>query len=183
MTIIIIAAMAENRVIGRNDSIPWDLPEDRKRFRALTMGHPVIMGRRTWQSLPRPLDGRTVIVLSRNREFTPSNGVPAGSLEEALALAADAVGSDEVFIAGGGDLYRQALALADRIYLTLIHREIPGDVSFPELPDGLFFATSEEVLPGLQPASFIRMERTGLDSARLPGAVVGFDSAQPTVVP
>jgi dihydrofolate reductase len=158
MTITIIAAMAENRVIGRNGSIPWDLPEDRKRFRALTMGHPVIMGRRTWQSLPCQLDGRTVIVLSRNREFIPPDGVPAGSLEEALTLAAEADGNEEVFIAGGGDLYRQALPLADRIYLTLIHREIPGDVRFPELPANCFVEVCRENLPGSMPATFIRLQ-------------------------
>jgi dihydrofolate reductase len=157
MTITLIAAMAENRVIGRNGSIPWDLPEDRKRFRALTLGHPVIMGRTTWQSLPRPLDGRTIIVLSRNREFSPSGDVPAGSLEEALALAAKAVGNDEVFIAGGGDLYQQALPLADRIYLTLIHREIPGDISFPELPANCFVEVCRENVPGSMPATFIRL--------------------------
>ena len=159
MTITIIAAMADNRVIGRNDSIPWDLPEDRKRFRALTLGHPVIMGRRTWQSLPCQLDGRTIFVLSRNREFTPSDCVPAGSLEEALALAAEAVGSDEIFIAGGGDLYRRALPLADRIFLTVVHQAIPGDVTFPDIPDDMFAEASREELPGPPAATFILLER------------------------
>ena len=87
MTITLIAAVAENRVIGRDGVIPWNLPEDRKRFRMMTMGHPLIMGRRTFQSLPRPLDGRTIIVLSRNRHFTATDGNTATSLEEALALA------------------------------------------------------------------------------------------------
>jgi len=155
----LIAAMADNRVIGRADTIPWDLPEDRKRFRALTMGHPVIMGRRTFESLPRKLDGRTVIVLSRNRDFILSDGLCAGSLDEALALAEGACGSDEVFIAGGSDLYRQALARADRIFLTVLHEVIDGDVAFPNLPDGMFVETSREVLPRTTAASFIRLER------------------------
>ena len=159
MIITLIAAMAENRVIGRDNALPWDLPEDRKRFRALTMGHPVIMGRRTWQSLPRPLDGRTVIVLSRNRELTLSDGIRAGSLEEALALAVKADGCDEVFIAGGGYLYRQALPIADRISLTVVYQTATGDVTFPDLPDGLFVETSREDFPGAPAASFIRLER------------------------
>jgi len=159
MTITLIAAVAENRVIGRDGVIPWNLPEDRKRFRMMTMGHPLIMGRRTFQSLPRPLDGRTIIVLSRNRHFTATDGNTATSLEEALALAADADGNDEVFIAGGGELYRQALAYADRLYLTVIHREIPGDVTFPELPVNMFVEAQREELPGELPSTFIRMER------------------------
>jgi dihydrofolate reductase len=157
--ISLVVAMAENRVIGRDNALPWDLPEDRKRFRRLTMGHPVIMGRRTFQTLLRPLDGRTVIVLSRNRHFSLCDGILAGTLEEALALAAHSPGSDEVFIAGGGDLYRQALRMADRIYLTVIHNEISGDVTFPELPAGLFAETAREALPGAQPATCIRLER------------------------
>ena len=159
MIITLIAAMAENRVIGRDNTLPWNLPEDRKRFRTLTMGHPVIMGRRTWQSLPRSLVGRTVIVLSRNRDFTLSESVRAGNLEEALARAAEADGSDEVFIAGGGDLYRQALSIADRIYLTVVHLTVTGDVIFPELPEDMFVEASREELPGPLAASFIHYNR------------------------
>lgn len=159
MTITLIVAMAENRIIGRDDFIPWDLPEDRKRFRRLTMGHPVIMGRRTYQSLPRPLDGRTVIVLSRNRDFSCSDGLRAGSLDEALDLAVNATGGDEVFIAGGGELYRESLAHADRICLTVLHQTVSGDVTFPELPEGMFVEVSREELPGVPSASFVCLER------------------------
>lgn len=159
MTITLIAAMAENRVIGRDNTIPWDLPEDRRRFRQLTMGHPVVMGRRTFDSLPRPLDGRTVIVLSRDPAFAPSGATPAASLEEALYLATHAPGGDQVFIAGGGELYLQSLPLADRICLTIIHGTFPGDVTFPELPAGRFMVTAHEELPGPPPASIIRLER------------------------
>ena len=159
MTITLIAAMAENRVIGHEGGIPWDLPEDRKRFRALTMGHPVIMGRRTYQSLPRPLDGRTVIVLTRNRDFTASGALIAGSIDESLALAGAAEGNDELFIAGGGEVYNQALSRAHRICLTLIHREIPGDVTFPELPANMFVEVEREELPAELPATFLCLER------------------------
>ena len=159
MTVTLIAAMAENRVIGRGDTIPWDLPADRKRFRSLTMGHPVIMGRRTWQSLRRPLDGRTVVVLSRDPAFSPLGGIPASSLEEALGRAAHSPGGDEIFIAGGGDIYRQALPLADGVCLTVIHRRFPGDVTFPELPLEMFVEVEREELPGDPPATNIRLER------------------------
>ena len=119
------------------------------------MGHPVIMGRRTWQSLPKPLDGRTVIVLSRNRGFVCAEGLHARSLEEALALAANADGSDEVFIAGGGELYRQVITRADRIFLTVLHQAVVGDVTFPELPEGMFVEASREEFSELPTASFI----------------------------
>ena len=119
------------------------------------MGHPVIMGRRTYQSLPRPLDGRTVIVLSRSRDFTLSDGLHAGNLDEALDLAMNADGGDEVFIAGGGELYRELLARADRIYLTVLHQTVSGDVTFPELPEGMFAEVSREVFFGPPAASFI----------------------------
>jgi len=158
MTITLIAAMAENRVIGMKNSLPWDIPEDRKRFRRLTMGRPVIMGRATFQSLPGPLEGRTVIVLSRNRDCSLSGGILARSFEEALALASRAPGGDEVFIAGGSDLYRQALPMVDRIYLTVIPRHVPGDVIFPELPANRFKEISREELPGTIPATFIRLD-------------------------
>ena len=164
MTITIIVAMAENRVIGRDGAIPWDLPEDRRRFRALTMGHPVIMGRRTFQSLPRLLDGRTVIVLSRNPAFAPSGAIPVASLHEALDLGAHSPGGDELFIAGGGELYREALPLADRICLTLVRTEVSGDVTFPELPAERFAVTAHEELPGPPAATFIRLERQSAHS-------------------
>jgi dihydrofolate reductase len=158
MIISLIAAMAENRVIGRKNGIPWDFPEDRRRFRLLTMGHPVLMGRKTFDSLPVALDGRTVIVLSRDSLLPFSGALLARSLEEALYLAAHSPGGEELFIAGGGELYRQALLLADRIYLTIIHRTISGDITFPELPAGRFTEMSREKLPGTMAASFIRLE-------------------------
>lgn len=129
MTISIVAAIAENGVIGRDGGLPWRLPGDLKFFKQLTTGHTVIMGRRTWDEIQRPLPGRRNIVVTRSatREFPGAER--AGSLEAALALAA---GDDQVFIIGGGEIYRQALSRANRMYLTHVHAEVEGDTTFPE---------------------------------------------------
>lgn len=128
MTLSLIAAMAENRVIGRDNRIPWRLPADLRHFKATTMGHSVIMGRKTFASIGRPLPGRRCIVLSRRPDFTWPGIEVAGSLGEALALTE---GEDEAFVAGGGSVYAEALPRAARIYLTVIHAEIAGDTYFP----------------------------------------------------
>jgi dihydrofolate reductase len=116
MSIIsLIAAMAGNRTIGRDNALPWRLPEDLRHFKATTLGKPVIMGRKTWESLGRPLPGRRNVVVSRNPDYRPEGGELTGSLAEAIAATADA---DEVFVIGGAELYRQALPSAQRLYLT-----------------------------------------------------------------
>jgi len=127
MTITLIAAMAENRVIGRNGAMPWHLPDDLARFRAITMGHPVIMGRKTFASIGRPLQGRLNIVLTRQVGYAPEGVVVARNLPDALAMAGAA---DEVFICGGGEVYREALLLADRVLLTVVQGDFPGDTIF-----------------------------------------------------
>ncbi|MDR2787216.1 MAG: dihydrofolate reductase [Candidatus Accumulibacter sp.] len=129
----LIAAVARNRVIGRDDRLPWRLPGDMRHFRETTRGKPVIMGRRTWESLPekfRPLPGRLNVVVSRNPACSVSGAVLAGSLAEAVEKAGN---GDEIFIIGGAELYHQALPLAGRLYLTEIAAEFPGDVLFPEI--------------------------------------------------
>ena len=134
--ISLIAAVAGNRAIGKNNQLLWHLPEDMRHFRETTRGKPVIMGRNTWESLPdafRPLPGRLNIVVSRNPAYQASGATLASSLEEAIRKAGDAV---EVFVIGGAELYRQALPLADRLYLTAIEESFDGDVFFPELPAG-----------------------------------------------
>jgi len=141
--ITLIAALAKNRVIGAGNALPWRLPEDLKRFKALTLGHPIIMGRKTWESLGRPLPGRTNIVVSRAAGFGAAGATPAGSLDEALAAAA-ATGSDEVFIIGGADIYRQALPLARRLHLTEIERDFAGDVHFPPVDPAEWLETARE---------------------------------------
>lgn len=130
VAICLIAAMSENRVIGKAGALPWHLPEDLARFRALTSGHHVIMGRKTWETLDGPLPGRVNIVITRRRAEAIDGALVAGSLEEALELAA---GDDDVFILGGGEIYQLALDRADRIYLTVVHAHLDGDAFFPEL--------------------------------------------------
>ncbi|MDR0487377.1 MAG: dihydrofolate reductase [Treponema sp.] len=134
--VVIIAAMSENRVIGKNNSMPWSLKEDMAHFRELTKGFPCVMGRKTWDSLPKkPLPGRLNIVISRNLSAYLPNDNAQGikifpSLSEAIEHCA---GYEKIFIIGGETVYRQALALANRIELTLIHRQYEGDAFFPEI--------------------------------------------------
>jgi dihydrofolate reductase len=129
MRISIIVAMTGNRVIGRGGAMPWHLPADLKRFKELTMGSPIIMGRKTFESLPGVLPGRRHIVISRNPDYRPAGVEVVGSLDAALAAASDAA---EVFVIGGADIFREALPRADRLYATLIDTEMEGDTFFPE---------------------------------------------------
>jgi dihydrofolate reductase len=130
--IVIIAAMAENRVIGKDNALPWSIAEDMARFRELTRGWPCVMGRKTWESLPRrPLPGRLNIVVSRSTDIAGiTHAVQvAPSLQEAVARCTAA----RIYICGGAAIYREALPLADRIELTVIHRNYEGDAYFPEI--------------------------------------------------
>ncbi|QND86801.1 Dihydrofolate reductase [Chromobacterium vaccinii] len=127
-TLTLVAAMAANRTIGIDNQLPWRLPEDLKHFKATTLGKPVIMGRKTWDSIGRPLPGRRNIVVTRQADWRADGAETAHSLEEALALAGAV---DEACLIGGADLYRQALALADRLCLTEIARDYDGDAHFP----------------------------------------------------
>ena len=156
MIISIIAAMAENRVIGRNGVIPWDLPEDRRRFRELTMGHPVIMGRETFESIGRPLPGRLNIVLTRRTGYRAEGCLVVTDLRSALGAC---VGSTEVFICGGEELYREALPFAERLYLTIIEGAVVGDTFFPELPVGEFEETERRSGKGPPPCAFLVLVR------------------------
>ena len=133
MILSILAAVAENGVIGRAGGLPWHLPEDLRRFKALTLGRTIVMGRRTFASIGRPLPGRRSIVLSRDPRFAPGAVEVARGLEAALAACA---GEDEVFVIGGESLFREALPLADRLYLTRVHAKPVGDVLFPDFDEG-----------------------------------------------
>lgn len=133
MQIALIAAMAENRVIGHNNQLPWRISADLKHFKSLTMGKPIIMGRKTWQSIGRPLPGRTNIVITRDSSFQAAGCEVVHSLEQALQAAA---GHQQVMIIGGANLYQQTLARADLLYLTLVRAEVQGDAFFPELEEG-----------------------------------------------
>jgi len=130
MRVSLIVATADDRVIGRANALPWRLPADLKRFKRLTMGHHLIIGRKTWESIGRPLPGRHMIVLSRQPRDLPDEVMRAGTLAEALERARQS-GDDEAFIAGGASIYAEALPLADRLYLTRIAATIPGDTYFP----------------------------------------------------
>jgi len=130
VTVSIIAAVASNGVIGRDGGLPWRLSADLKRFKALTMGHHVVVGRRTWESIARPLPGRTLVVVSRTLGQPIDHVLVAASLPEALDAAR---GDAEVFVAGGAEIYRLALPLAARLYLTRVHADVDGDTRFPEV--------------------------------------------------
>lgn len=129
----LIAAMASNRVIGKDNQLPWRYKADLAHFKRVTMGKPVIMGRLTYQSIGKPLPGRHNIVVSRDPEFQISGVSVCGSLEEALLVAETADEVTEIMIIGGGQLYQQALGVADRVYLTEIRHDFDGDAYFPEL--------------------------------------------------
>jgi dihydrofolate reductase len=127
--VYLVAAVAANGVIGANGKLPWNLPEDLRHFKALTLGHPVIMGRKTWESLSRALPGRENIVVTRAAGYEAPGASVAASLEAALALCA---GEPTVFVMGGGELYAEALTVADGLVLTEIQRDFPGDARFPD---------------------------------------------------
>ena len=145
MRISLIAALARNRVIGRENRLPWRLPEDLQRFKRLTMGHPVLMGRKTAESIGKPLPGRLNLVVSRS-------GL---GFEQALSKARE-TGTDELFVIGGGEIYRLALPLADRLYLTLVDSEADGDAFFPEWDPSRFREIEREKRDGF---SFVTLER------------------------
>jgi len=129
MIISIIAAFGRNNVIGNNGEIPWDLPKDLARFRKITMGKPVIMGRVTFESIGKPLSGRVNIVLTRDPLFKAKGVLIAGSIDEALEIAGDA---EEVMVIGGAGIYKHFLPLANHMYLTLLDEEYDGDTFFPQ---------------------------------------------------
>ncbi|MFA5998321.1 MAG: dihydrofolate reductase [Candidatus Paceibacterota bacterium] len=130
----LIAALGKGRELGFEGKLLWHLPDDMKRFKELTLGHPVIMGRKTWESLPekfRPLPGRTNIVVTRQAGYEAAGAVVTNSLESARAVSKRAVGADEIFIIGGGELYAAALPFTNRLYLTLVDAAPEADTFFP----------------------------------------------------
>ena len=149
MEIILIAAIAANRVIGRDNRIPWHLPEDLQWFKQVTMGSPMIMGRKTHLSIGRPLPGRANIVLSRNKTEFPGC-TRAADLDQALALCRE-LGADKSFIIGGQQLFAEGLAVADTILLGVLEREVTGDVFFPPIPTQFQLIREEEVSGGPEP--------------------------------
>lgn len=137
----LIVAMAANGVIGRGNALPWRLPADLRRFKAVTLGHTLVMGRRTYESIGRPLPGRRTVVITRRTDWRPEGVAVVHSLEEALASSP---AETEVFVAGGGEIFREALPRADRIHLTRIDAEVPGDTTFPEFEPTAWKIVDEE---------------------------------------
>ena len=129
MMVSLIVAMGKNRVIGANGAIPWRLPNELQLFKRVTMGHHIIMGRKTWESIGRLLPGRTTVIVTRQKDYAVAGTVVASSLDAALAACGD---DSEVFVIGGGELYQLALPLAQRIYLTTVDVEPAGDTHMPE---------------------------------------------------
>jgi dihydrofolate reductase len=137
----LVAAMSENRVIGRDGRLPWHLPKDLQFFKKLTVDHTVIMGRKTFDEVKRPLDNRRNVVITRNPDFHPHGVTVVPSFQEALALGAT---EQEVFVIGGGEIFRLALARADRLYLTVVHTTIEGDAFFPPFDATAWVLDEEE---------------------------------------
>ena len=129
----ILVAMAKNRVIGRNNALPWQLSPDLKRFKQLTMGHHIVMGRKTYESIGRLLPGRTSVIVTRQPDYQVPGAIVAGSIAEALKVCSEGKEMDqESFVIGGAEIYQQALGLCQRMYVTEIQQEFDGDALFPE---------------------------------------------------
>jgi dihydrofolate reductase len=164
MIISLIVAMDERGGIGLNNQVPWHLPSDLRRFKTLTMGHHLILGRKTYESIGGPLPGRTMIIVTRRKDYLAAGCITASSLAQALRMAEER-GDDEVFIGGGGTIYAQALPVVNRIYLTKVHIEVEAQVFFPSLNldewkiiHQEYQAQAEKEIPAY---SFLVLERTG----------------------
>lgn len=167
MEIALVVAMADNGVIGRGGDLPWRLPEDLKYFRAVTMGKPIVMGRRTYESIGRPLPGRANIVVTRNPAFEAEGVDVVATLDEALLVAerrAGEAGVGEIMIIGGAEIYRAVLPRADRIYLTEVHDAVEGDTVFPAFDRDAWREASREdrTAEGGIAISFVVLERKRL---------------------
>jgi len=151
MKISLIVAMASNRVIGLDNKMPWHLSADLKKFKQITLGAPILMGRKTYESIGRPLPGRTNIIISRNPAYRQPGCLIFNGIEQALAHCSNA---DEVFIIGGSALYQSMLPLADTLYLTQIHQDFDGDTFFPELDSKQWLEVAREEVNDDPDASF-----------------------------
>ena len=156
----IIAALSDNRVIGRDNQLPWRMPADLAHFKRITMGKPIIMGRRTWESLPGLLPHRTHLVVTRSSNYQAEGGFVVHSIEEAFEFAGDA---EEMMVVGGANLYAQAIPLATRMYLTFVHQHIDGDTVFPAYQESHWREVFREPHAADErnphPYSFVTLER------------------------
>ena len=157
MRISMIVAMAVNRVIGKGGDIPWKIPGEQKLFKKITLGHCIIMGRKTYESIQQPLPQRTNIIITRQSSYEAPGCLVVGSLPSAIeACPAD---EEEAFICGGGQLYHEALPQTDRLYLSILPKVIEGDTYFPEFPVNDFKLTSAKTITGPQPYHFLIYNR------------------------
>ena len=140
----LVVAYSENRVIGRDNTLPWKLPGDLAHFKRATLGSPIIMGRKTWESLGRPLPGRTNVVVSRNTEYAAPGAVVVPTLQAAVQACGDVA---DAYVIGGAQIYEQALPLAQRLIATEVHAVVEGDAFFPALPAGQWQEISREPQP------------------------------------
>jgi len=158
--ISLIVAMAQNGVIGRGNALPWRLPEDLRRFREFTLGKPILMGRKTFESIGRPLPGRANLVLTRDRDWRAAGVIPVHSVEEALLQTRTC---DELVAIGGAEIYRLLLPLARRIYLTHVHADVPGDTYFPAFDAAQWDDVDCRTHPAderhVYPVTFVTLER------------------------
>ena len=153
--IALVVACSKNRVIGNNGRIPWKIPGEQKRFKELTTGHVVVMGRRSYEEIGKPLPNRTTIVVSKTKEFKGNNCHTVKSLQEAIRLAGD----KDVFISGGARLYKEAIPLVEKMYITEVGLKIYGDTFFPEFQKELFNKKIEKVVNGDISYKYITYER------------------------
>ena len=142
--ITLIAAAAENNALGKNNDLIWHLPDDFKRFKAITSGHYIIMGRKTFESFPKPLPNRTHVIITRQKNYNPENCIVVNSLEKAIAACPK---DEDVFVIGGGEIYQQSIAIADKIELTRVHSTFEADTFFPEIDTTIWELVQEEFHP------------------------------------
>jgi dihydrofolate reductase len=157
--ISLIACIGKNRELGKDNALIWHIPQDLQRFKHITLGHPIIMGRKTFASIGRPLEGRTNIVVTSDKTFSAVNAIVTSSLEEAIETAKTSPGADELFIIGGGTIYAQAINFADRLYLTIVNETAPADTFFPDYSEFKTIISSETHQYGSLTFSYTTFEK------------------------
>jgi dihydrofolate reductase len=160
MKIALIVAMSENGVIGDKGKIPWHVREDLQRFKRLTMGHPIVMGRKTYESIGKPLPGRTNIVLTQTPNFIASSGVLTFANLDAALEHCHEKNHDSAFIIGGSKVFQLALPLADRLFITEVHQHVNGDTRFPDYDRSQWLETARDDRPGYSFVEYLRRNAT-----------------------
>lgn len=158
MRVSIIAALSENRAIGKNQKLLWHIPEDLQHFKKITDGHPIIMGRKTYESIGKPLPNRTNIIVTRYADYVVPECMVYNSLKEAIA-SAKGIDTEEIFIIGGADIFEQTLPIADRLYLTIVEGKYEGDAFFPDYSQFTKVISEEKKESGKYKFKFVTLER------------------------